>query len=35
MNAGTQARYTPEDAAYAVLAGLKARTEEKLIKVNN
>ncbi len=35
MNAGTQARYTPEDAALAVLAGLKARAEEKLIKVNN
>ena len=35
MNAGTQARYTPEDAALAVLAGLKERAEEKLIKVNN
>ena len=34
MNAGTQLRCTPEDAALAVRDGLKALASEKLIKVN-
>ena len=34
MNAGTQARYTPEDAALAVLEAVRARGAEKLIKAD-
>ena len=34
MTAGTQARYTPEDAALEISAALTARGNEKLIKLN-
>ena len=34
MSSGTQARFTPEDAALEVLAGIRRRAGEKLIKVN-
>ena len=34
MTAGTQARYTPEDAALEILSGLRKSAGEKLIKVD-